>query len=508
VTKALVLTALCLLLHALAMLALPSHTMGASYFASLIVPIISLVACFKAARSVEWATGWKWGALFAGLLLWDSGLAGAAWQDLAHNTTIYVTTVDGFIYFLYGVPLLLAIGASRNDRHIRGVLWIDGILAVAIGILAYREVFLSLPDADAPEQFDAGVRIAYFYDAENILLAVLAGVRLLAAESREERGFYYSLLLYLSVYAITIGFYNHQVTLRWQLSVGQLWDLLPDLPFLVLAICTSRAIAGSVPRPLHLSRPAMMMIQAGISVALPLVLLAFGLLATVHSPIVGIVAVVGALAGYGLRNMLSQARLMESEERLLNSRKALEQAALIDPLTGIGNRRYFNQTLEREWSRALRASEPFALLIIDVDHFKQVNDTYGHQRGDEILVTVARTLESALPRLTEHIARHGGEEFACILPATSREGAIKVAERLRTAVEALRLPNARSPHATLTVSIGATVCPDPAGVAPSMLIRAADLALYQAKREGRNRVVFTRAQSLLRRRSGRRAKAS
>jgi diguanylate cyclase (GGDEF)-like protein len=173
----------------------------------------------------------------------------------------------------------------------------------------------------------------------------------------------------------------------------------------------------------------------------------------------------------------------------------LERATLIDALTGVGNRRAFDQTLEREWHRANRDGESVALLLIDVDHFKKMNDGFGHQRGDECLVAVARALERALPRVVDFIARYGGEEFACILPATDDNGAVKVAEQLRAAVETLRIEHPGSEHGILTVSLGATACRAASGAALPTLVRTADRALYEAKRKGRNRVEFALTES-------------
>jgi diguanylate cyclase (GGDEF)-like protein len=492
-TGAPVLVALFLIVHAGGILAFPSHSTAVSDLVRGLAPIIPVVGCALAARSVGWVTGWKWVSLAAALILWDAGFSLAAWEDLLEDNTTYVSTLAGFIYFLFGVPLLLAIGASRNDRHIPAVVWVDGALAVAIGLLAYRDIFVSLPGTDGPNEMVAAVRVAYVYDAENVLLALLASVRLLAADSLEERAFYRCLALYLSIYALTAAFYNHVVLLGWQANANQLWDLLPDVPSLILAVGIVRAMRGAIGPRRGAARSTTMMIHAGISISLPLVLLIFGLLTIHNSPIVGIISVVGALVAYGLRNVLSQARLMESEHNLISSKKALERAAFIDPLTGVGNRRSFDQSFEREWSRAQRTSKALAVLIFDIDHFKKINDTYGHQRGDELLVAVARALQDTLPRLTEVLARYGGEEFACILPGTDSYGAIKVAERLRAAVEALQLQHPGSPHKVVTVSVGVAVCQYPVRAAPSLLFGEADRALYEAKRNGRNRVELARS---------------
>lgn len=160
--------------------------------------------------------------------------------------------------------------------------------------------------------------------------------------------------------------------------------------------------------------------------------------------------------------------------------------ALTDKLTGLRNRRLFDQQLSHELARAKRDGRPLALLLLDIDHFKRVNDTHGHPAGDQVLQSVARVVGSGL-RECDLAARFGGEEFAVILPDTGRAGAVSVAERIRGAVAeaALRLEGGR--QVRVTASIGVSVFPG-GEAAPDRLLECADQALYTAKREGRNRV--------------------
>jgi diguanylate cyclase (GGDEF)-like protein len=489
------LAAVVMTFHALGGYLAPENAMVVSYFFLLTVPTLAIVGCFRLGRRKDSTAAWKWIALCTGLILWDAAQAMAAWQDLLHENAHMVTAVSGFVYFLYGVPLLLAVCGSPNDNRVRAVLLIDGILATAIGVLAYLEIFSLLPGDNQPEQLSTVTRIAFIYDGENLLLAALACVRLFAAESSEEVLFHRTLCGFLLAYLITSCFYNHLMVIRWQLTPGNPLDCVIDVAFLLLAGITFTASDHPSSGDIHVTRRAIRMIQAGISISLPLALLLLGILIVGHSPVVGVISVVGSMVGYGLRNTLCHIRLLDSEDELRESRGLLEKAALIDPLTGVGNRRAFDQALEREWRRAERAKEPLSLLMIDVDHFKQVNDTCGHQKGDECLAAVGRTLERTSPRVGDSVARYGGEEFACILPATDGVGAIKVADRLRAAIEALQIEHPRSEHRVLTVSIGVTACRSPNGLAPQLLIGMADRALYEAKSKGRNRVEFAPTES-------------
>ncbi|MRX06411.1 diguanylate cyclase [Pseudoduganella sp. FT25W] len=166
---------------------------------------------------------------------------------------------------------------------------------------------------------------------------------------------------------------------------------------------------------------------------------------------------------------------------------ALEQLATRDGLTGLANRRCFDDTLNAEWQRALRNQQPLSLLMVDVDNFKQYNDAYGHLGGDECLQRIASAVSSEM-RANDLVARYGGEEFAVILPNQSLKGAAIVAERIRCRVEQLRLPNLGSKQHVVTVSIGAATALAAAENDPSQLVATADSALYRAKHMGRNRI--------------------
>lgn len=178
-------------------------------------------------------------------------------------------------------------------------------------------------------------------------------------------------------------------------------------------------------------------------------------------------------------------RTRELEE--LNRR--LEALSATDGLTGIANRRRFDERLADEWKRALRVQRPVALLMLDVDLFKKYNDHYGHQRGDDCLRSVAATIDSNSRRSTDLAARYGGEEFALIAADTDVSGATQLAEVVRRSIELLDLPHAGSPIGKVTVSIGVSVIIPDENRQPEMLVRMADEALYLAKSQGRNRVV-------------------
>jgi diguanylate cyclase (GGDEF)-like protein len=167
----------------------------------------------------------------------------------------------------------------------------------------------------------------------------------------------------------------------------------------------------------------------------------------------------------------------------------MEVLATIDALTGVANRRRFQEVLDKEWSRASRTGEAIAVLMIDVDHFKAYNDVHGHLAGDECLRIIARTLLENERRTSDLLARYGGEEFVLLLPSTSLEGAAQIAETLRAKVEGLSQGNLKRP---VTISIGCAAMSPIAGLSAMALIGASDEALYLAKKNGRNRVEIAR----------------
>jgi diguanylate cyclase (GGDEF)-like protein len=170
--------------------------------------------------------------------------------------------------------------------------------------------------------------------------------------------------------------------------------------------------------------------------------------------------------------------------------RALKTLAAVDGLTGLANRRSFDQTLIMEWSRAERTKKPLSLLLADVDHFKLYNDLHGHQKGDECLRAVATALGGNRTRPTDLSARYGGEEFAVVMPETGHDMARKVALQLREVVERLRLvhgaPDA-GPFVSLSVGVATQVPGE--GVTADWLLGRTDQALYVAKHSGRNRVI-------------------
>lgn len=336
----------------------------------------------------------------------------------------------------------------------------------------------------------------FTFDGENLLLAVGATLRLAGRPgTKEERRFFQILSGFLWTYAICAGLYNSQV-LPLQEQMG-LYDLLVVIPFLFLAV---PALIPSACEPetaqAPVSRPVSLFIDTASPILFTLALLALGLVNIRRHFYSGVLAIAAALVVYAIRTTVLQNRYIRSQRALQEARDRLEEMSLRDGLTGVANRRCFDQILEMEWNRAVRTQDPLTLLLIDVDYFKNLNDRYGHRSGDQCLVEVAAALREMLPRGGDLLARYGGEEFAAILVSTNRAGAEMVAARMREAVRALNIRNETSIGHFATVSIGIATWQVPTSDSPASLVEASDRALYRAKQNGRNREEYFSMQAL------------
>ena len=188
------------------------------------------------------------------------------------------------------------------------------------------------------------------------------------------------------------------------------------------------------------------------------------------------------------RRKAREKELLVIKQQLEDTIFVLKRLSSEDELTGIPNRRGFENYLEQEWKRAMRYEVPVSLILVDIDFFKAYNDTYGHQSGDQCLKKVASVLNDTLHRPADFAARYGGEEFVIILPNTDLKGGEFIAEKLREGVEAMGIVHSSSQASDhVTISLGVATAVPSQGFLPSDLVSAADQVLYRAKQEGRNR---------------------
>ncbi|MFC3533318.1 diguanylate cyclase [Vogesella facilis] len=289
-----------------------------------------------------------------------------------------------------------------------------------------------------------------------------------------------------------------------QISVGAITRLTASQPFALAEEereDTTRLVAAYRVQPagLNMDKPLLLELSrsmAGMYAEWKATTAAWvaGYLVLVLFSVLGLLVVHGrrrelkAIALRNERTLREKNRALEAANQLLEAQRTqLQSMAFMDGLTGIANRRHFDEALSREWQHCRRKQLPLSLLVLDLDHFKQLNDHYGHQAGDTCLQQVAQVLQLELFRAHDLAARYGGEEFVCLLPECELEEARLKAEQIRMAIEACAIPNATANAAgILTASIGvACRIPQPTDNAEA-LISHADTALYRAKAAGRN----------------------
>jgi len=198
----------------------------------------------------------------------------------------------------------------------------------------------------------------------------------------------------------------------------------------------------------------------------------------------------GAVATCYLIQVTDSSTSIRREKMLRSHSEVLKKDATTDSLTGLYNRRFFDEHYKIALGQAIRQKHPLSIFMIDIDYFKQYNDYYGHPAGDKILIKVAATLKTQISRSSDMLARYGGEEFAVVLPSIDADGALQVAQRVREAVRGLAIPHVDSVFGVVTVSVGVACAVPSQGSDHEALVKSADIALYQAKHAGRDRVAL------------------
>lgn len=479
-----------LLLHIVLLLAL-SHPVVLSRLCTAAIPFLAALSFLWRAQRlpVRERLAWRW--LSASLLLWASGQV--VETLVSHSLAASNLAVDAsdFLYVTAAFPLLLAVSNTRETEALRSVFYLNCVqIAIACNLTFFLLYRMSMP----PDL--AATVMARIYGVECAILAIAAVVRLVTWSTLEERRRIHTLCIVIWIY-LPIELGMDFATKRWDLHAGTLFDLLWGLPFLyagwqALYMPMDERAAG--PRK-RLNRRRLL-IESLCPTLITMAIFALAAAVTSQHPAIGLSSILLLLIAQSVHSgvmqmkyMTGQDLLLEREQGLQNANATLQRLTLLDPLTGIANRRKFTAALLDSWRRALRKDESIAVLMIDLDFFKGINDLHGHAYGDECLMTVAQVLGKQPRRPGDLLARYGGEEFVLLLPETDEAGAAIVAERMRQAVYELGVVNGASPHEQrLTVSVGVGVTIPVRGVNSSALVEIADQALYEAKRSGRNKV--------------------
>ena len=437
---------------------------------------------------------WLWAG--TGILMW--AVAHAAEAFVGHSSGGSVLNVDAsdFIYVCAIFPLLMAFATTRETQSLRAVFALNcaqiGLALVLAWFMLYR-----MPSSPAL----AATVMSRIYGTACALLAVMSLLRGLCWDTLEER----QTLLWVTVFLWTylpIELGMDYLTQYHGLKGGTYLDLAWSIPF---GLVGWKALSLPLGRQDAEDRTHIGKARLLVECACPLLLNAgiFALAATVmrqHTGL-GLVSLAALVLVQGLQAAVVQMNyqagrklLLEREQALLDREQALrvanaglKQLALLDPLTGIANRRRFDVEFDAAWRRAERRRHPLTLMLLDADFFKSVNDVHGHAYGDECLVALAGAIGELARRPDDVVARIGGEEFVLLLPETEEPGAATVAFNLHEAIRELGRAHHASPFGRLTVSIGFAVASPALGGSQIELMEAADKALYQAKERGRNR---------------------
>jgi diguanylate cyclase (GGDEF)-like protein len=468
-----------LLLHGIIATCLPEWLDPLSTIFIVLAEWIAIAACIHASRGADFETRIFWYLFSAAIAVHSVAMSLDAAVEITQAPVLnHVPGIQIFLSLLSGVPLLVAVSIQNDRRILRTARIVHASLSIAIGALIYFEIFSFLTVYGSRNPSDAVV-VTHLFDAIDFFLAAAGTIRWLGASQQQERRFFRILAAFLWLDAILPAVHN-----RILMHHDYVWlDLLISAPYVVLVPLVQSAPS----RPAKPPSPVFVRaIRSGSSIFLAVALIAVAFATARSHFYIGLVAALFAIAGYGTLNIFVQSRELETEDSLIASNAALGKLVELDGLTAIANRRAFDDRLNREFAISSRTQQPVSLLMIDVDMFKELNDTVGHVAGDEYLIQIAAALSRKLPRITDYVARYGGEEFAAILPATDQAGAMIVAETVRNGVAKLRLKHPTAATGVVTVSIGASTYDGSASCSPLDLTDSADRALYMAKRNGRN----------------------
>ncbi|HTV80656.1 MAG TPA: diguanylate cyclase [Steroidobacteraceae bacterium] len=462
----------------------------ASYIVMVIAPQLAAVTAIRRAHLECAEARFGWSALALALLIWSLGAFGNLWMELVrhHQNEMYRDAMLAFNLAVVPTTFLLATDWRLNQRWlVRGV---DALVALTLGYVYFRCTWTMISDHAGPAE--SGVTyLVWLLDLQNLYIPAAALTRWYAAETRPERDLFRALSVYGAVYMVIVFVNDHWFA--GNPAFGPEYGSIVSLAFAVLSFFALRPASM---QPIRQPDPALARaVRSGSPIVLALALLVASLFLVRVDYLLGCVGVGIAVIGIGVRTTLIQVLQLQRGEALQRQTSALQAMAWTDALTGVPNRHFFAEAVSCAWRRERRSDQPQAILMIDIDHFKALNDRYGHPAGDACLRQVARALQACLPRPDDVLARYGGEEFIVLLHDTDSPGAEAVAERLRATVEGLQIEHAGSPIGRVTASVGIATAPLTGEAAAARLTEEADRALYEAKCAGRNVVKLATSRS-------------
>jgi diguanylate cyclase (GGDEF)-like protein len=475
-------------LHVACVLLFPSKIDAVSSFFYIVAPAFACLACLNQAHHSVARIRHLWLIVSLALMLWALGAMLSAEEEFVLHVDAKVGAHAQIVYFLYGIPILLALASPTESLWSGLFVGLDSIQVLIMGLSTYMLIFNVVPLTHQPIQPVSTNVVAFVFNVENIALACAAIVRLWASPAAEEdRHFFRSLAVFLLIYAAFAALYNH-VVIASPGPMG-LYNVLQDIPFLSLGVMTLLPPRqGQIPSRSPFQAALALLLDNASPVFFPAAVLALGAAIERHHFSGGVGVISASFIVYGVRSTLLQVRYHRSQLKAKEAKDAMEVVSLTDQLTGISNRRHFDRIFDAEWNRRSRQLGPLSLILIDVDHFKLVNDKFGHGEGDICLRQLAHALKASLQRKSDSLARYGGEEFVALLPDTGPGGAQAVALRMQSIIRGMRMRNETPLGNTVTISIGIATSESASIHSTETLFEAADQALYLAKQNGRNRI--------------------
>lgn len=475
-------------------LSLTRHSIAAGwvvdfFFLILTRSMLTAAYAWRAKNAESLQTHWI--LIGSGMLLQTIALSMSAWiycnSAILHGSVNTAADYTNLILSLGGVPVIILLTLPSSGKvYPRAFFWIDTIQAILWGYIVYLKLFGVIPFTHRALHPASGETQVVLNVATGVVVIAVASLRFISATTVDERNFFRFLTIVLIVTDFLLDLHD---ALAGEAQTSSFYDLLGTIPILI-AFLLVLALPKETPETSEPKPPGRIaeILNIGCPSLLTLMLMGMGVDAMRRFFNFGLGVIAIGFTLYLIRSVIIQRNLEHSERSLKEARNELMALSLTDSLTGIANRRCFDDTLTAEWNRAIRTRDALSLLIIDIDHFKHLNDTQGHQAGDDCIVMVAKAIHACLPRRGDTLARYGGEEFCVILPATDSAGAQAVAKRMLEAVHTLAILNETSVGPYISISVGIATCYFPTNIIARQLLDIADQALYRAKQNGRNRI--------------------
>ena len=402
-----------------------------------------------------------------------------------HASSLQISSGRDLLHLVAYIPLFLLVSLPSGRRYFQGFVWLDLAQSLLGTICFYALLFHAIPFAKMPDEGAGAAFFVRMFEIANACGVACLLLHYLAAIDPDEKRFYLFTTIMMATTIATTTL-NNEVSLRFPNEI--VTNILLYLASLGGLFWFLYLLRDEEPKA-GLQRATGMfadVINIGSPVVSSAALLALGLAVQSIQRELGLTAIVAAFLVFATRSTVYLRSFERAQLLLESASERLEELSYTDELTGVANRRAFDQALRAEWQRGSRSGSPLSLILIDIDYFKQLNDSAGHQAGDACLSKIARALRAALPRSIDVLGRYGGDEFAAILPSTDGPSAENVATRLCDMVEALAIPNPATATGYATISLGigtSTLFEEDA----TRLLGLADIALYRAKAAGRNR---------------------